>query len=622
MKRFGLAVAISAVISVGCVKEQPVQPLGRAGPAYLISDGAHGGNAFFFFLPPLVPDSSALFHAGTFSFHLSPVAEVCTLTGDPGSGSSVDCVMSGVNPVLVFGPATMALDVTNEQYQVNWDTQSPTPLDPSKFYRITVRGARAGTMLGFLDVDPVDQGMKNLKTGEVVSFQDGRTLPIKVRIENRAFCENVGTDCAAATVGTAGGTVLADRAGVQFPPGVLPGDRVVIIEQVLLTEGERCLLNKSDLLEYPPCYRFRTDPGPTPFNPPFAIATICPDLSVFPQDTRFRQLFQDDQEAGLRDANADFLPCTLSTKTALRDGWRGLLARLIDVVRPRPVFAATAVIDEGAGGVTPGFSRFVNAVRPRIEIVAGQAQTAVSGTQLPVNPTVRVTATHFDPRLFESPPPLAGVSVAFTPSGDGVVGSQPAMTGANGMAATTWKLATAAGGNTLSASAKARGSPVMFTATGVIPATLIDCGAGVGGDLIDRGFYVASFPGTRLDRATLYLSALTAGTYTFSLTARSGTYSGTVLGTAAATVTLTANDLANVATTFTFPSPAVTQGSTVTFAIAQTAGPTGAEVFYAVPPTGNPACPVVQTNGTTPPLDTFRRQGVNVKIEGGTPVTP
>src|SRR5712692_4489622 len=484
MKRFGLAVAISAVISVGCVKEQPVQPLGRAGPAYLISDGAHGGNAFFFFLPPLVPDSSALFHAGTFSFHLSPVAEVCTLTGDPGSGSSVDCVMSGVNPVLVFGPATMALDVTNEQYQVNWDTQSPTPLDPSKFYRITVRGARAGTMLGFLDVDPVDQGMKNLKTGEVVSFQDGRTLPIKVRIENRAFCENDGTDCAAATVGTAGGTVLADRAGVQFPPGVLPGDRVVIVEQVILKEGERCLANKVDLLEYPPCYRFRTDPGPTPFNPPFATASICPDLSVFPQDTRFRQLFQDDQENGLPDANADFLPCTLGTKNAFKGGWRGLLARLVDAVMPRPVFAATAVIDEGAGGVTPGFSRFVNAVRPRIAIVAGQNETGISGTQLLVNPTVRVTATHFHPGPSESPPSLAGVSVTFTSSGDGVVGSQPAITDANGRAATTWKLATAAGGNTLSASARAMGSPVTFTATGVIPATLIDCGTGVGGDQI------------------------------------------------------------------------------------------------------------------------------------------
>lgn len=31
---------------------------------------------------------------------------------------------------------------------------------------------------------------------------------------------------------------------------------------------------------------------------------------------------------------------------------------------------------------------------------------------------------------------------------------------------------------------------------------LIDCGAGTGGDLIERGFYVPSFPGTRLDRVT------------------------------------------------------------------------------------------------------------------------
>ncbi len=119
---------------------------------------------------------------------------------------------------------------------------------------------------------------------------------------------------------------------------------------------------------------------------------------------------------------------------------------------------------------------------------------------------------------------------------------------------------------------------------------------------------------------TLYLSALTAGTYTFSLTARGGTYGGSILATAAATVTLTSDGNANVATTFVFPSPGVTSGTTVTFAIVETGGPTGATVFYAVPPNGNPDCPVVETEGTTPPLDTFRRQGVNVKIEGATPV--
>src|SRR5438067_1371499 len=38
-----------------------------------------------------------------------------------------------------------------------------------------------------LDVDPVTGGIKNVRTGDVVQFQEGRTLPIKVRIEDGAF---------------------------------------------------------------------------------------------------------------------------------------------------------------------------------------------------------------------------------------------------------------------------------------------------------------------------------------------------------------------------------------------------------------------------------------------------
>jgi hypothetical protein len=95
-----------------------------------------------------------------------------------------------------------------------------------------------------------------------------------------------------------------------------------------------------------------------------------------------------------------------------------------------------------------------------------------------------------------------------------------------------------------------------------------------------------------------------------------------VLGTATASVALTADDQANVATTFTFPSTPVTQGSTVAFAIAQVSGPTDGVAFYSVPNLGDPSCPVVQTNGTEPPLSTFRRQGVHVTIEGAAPVIP
>src|SRR5437773_775559 len=152
-----------------------------------------------------------------------------------------------------------------------------------------------------------------------------------------------------------------------------------------------------------------------------------------------------------------------------------------------------------------------------------------------------------------------------------------------------------------------------------ITTTLVDCPGTPGGDQLDRGFYVPQFPGTRMDNVTLHFSANTAGTYTFSLTARTGTYDGAVLGTATATATLTADILANVATTFRFSPTAVTEGSTVTFAIGELSGPAGGVVFYSVP-VNDPACPVVQTNGTTPPLDSNRRQGVHVKIEGGAPI--
>src|SRR5437763_1771005 len=182
MQRLALVMTAIAVLTVGCKEQRILQPPASAGPAYMVSDGAHNGNAHFFFLPPLEPDPSALFHPGTFNGGLSPVVEVCPLSGDPSSGSPVDCMMSSGTPVLVFGPAPMALDATNERYTRNWDTKSPTLLDPTKFYRILVRGRSRGTALGCLDVDPLAGGLKNLRTGAVVGIQNGRTLPVRGRI--------------------------------------------------------------------------------------------------------------------------------------------------------------------------------------------------------------------------------------------------------------------------------------------------------------------------------------------------------------------------------------------------------------------------------------------------------
>ena len=65
MQRLALVMTAIAVLTVGCKEQRILQPPASQGPAYMISDGAHSGNHFFFFLPPLAPDPSALFHAGT-----------------------------------------------------------------------------------------------------------------------------------------------------------------------------------------------------------------------------------------------------------------------------------------------------------------------------------------------------------------------------------------------------------------------------------------------------------------------------------------------------------------------------------------------------------------------------
>ena len=181
-------VAVAVVVLAGC-RDNSLQPPPQLSAA--IQDGNHAGNPNFFFLPPLVPSpvGSQFYDAGKFNAHLAPVAEVCELAANPILVPTTDCKAGP----LVFGPATMALDLINEQYQLNWDTQA-SALILTSFYRITVRGSARGMALGFLDVDPVLGGVKNLTTGDVVQFQNGRTLPIKVRIEQGAFGSSNSND--------------------------------------------------------------------------------------------------------------------------------------------------------------------------------------------------------------------------------------------------------------------------------------------------------------------------------------------------------------------------------------------------------------------------------------------
>jgi hypothetical protein len=148
--------------------------------------------------------------------------------------------------------------------------------------------------------------------------------------------------------------------------------------------------------------------------------------------------------------------------------------------------------------------------------------------------------------------------------------------------------------------------------------TTVSCpfNGGITADQLFHGFYVTNYPGTNLDQVTLAYSPNTSGQYMITLTARSGTYDGPIIGTETATVLLT--DTVNTTpVTFAFGGMAVAQGSTITFSQTGSGPSTN---FY---DTGVGPCPgVTETTGTTPPLDTFRGDSVGLTITQAPPAPP
>ena len=495
MKRWQLAVVAIAAISA-CTEQQVTRPpVGR--PTALVLDGAHNGDPEFFFLPPLVPDPSTdpNFDPAKFDATLAPTVEVCRLTGDPRSGP-VFCV---ANAALVFGPVNAILDLTSQQYRVNWDTKSPTLLDPSQFYRIRVRGAAGKSVLGSLDVDPVDQGIKNLRSGDVVQFPDGRTLPIKFRIEQGERC-TFNADCVTQVVGAGGAIIITSEAGggvtggaVAIPPDALdPGEEITVTISRL--DRQPCL-PQIDIAQFEGCFQFTADPplsarthNPGRFNTDVVVA-ICVELplTITQAQEGLLQLHAFDAAQGVRalpNASAAFLPCEPNRfpfppgGLGARPGWRGILDRVAAFAVPQPAYAS--MVHLGVGGSSCCFSDIGWALPAKMAVLAGDDQLAALGDAVATPPALLVTDANNAP--------VAGATVHFRiPStGAGSVTPTQVVTGADGAARVdSWVLA--AGTNSLEAFATGIGPTptfpivsgplsegvVTFTAAGVPPGTIL-----------------------------------------------------------------------------------------------------------------------------------------------------
>ena len=214
-----------ALVLATC-QDQPTSP-----PLLAISDAAHGGpNAHFYFLPPLVPAPD---YGGNFDGMLSPVVDICLLDGT--SIATFD---------MTTGVGSETVRVVDEHYIVNWHTDE-FPLINEQMYRINV--SVDGTDLGYADVVIGANGReaKNLATEETFGLKDGRTLPIKFRIEDGAIVQPTqpSIDPAFGPVLTQftvtdpdGRMIIADRV-IITPDGDAPDEGFVVSEVSFSADG-------------------------------------------------------------------------------------------------------------------------------------------------------------------------------------------------------------------------------------------------------------------------------------------------------------------------------------------------------------------------------------------------
>lgn len=369
-----LAIAIGITTLTAACQHDAASPQFGA-PTFAVSDGAHDGNPDFFFLPPLFrnPSTSPDFEPAEFNPNLRPAIEICEL-GPLAADGSRACVGAAVKR---FDPSAVSVSLTDQHYQADWNTDE-TSLDATKFYRIRVLvGAQE---LGFADVDPVNTGkeLKSVETGEYIGLVDGRTLPIKFRIESAALCADSEAPCASGTINlSAGGGITLITPTEEFHLDIDAGT-TALFGNTPVTDVtfnlEQCDGIDVDIPTFGDCLRVTTYFDGTGgagaelvFSDP-ALVSFCvlgPDLSE--EQEALVTLHQ--QDGTLIRALPHAVPnCdrVSARPTGLRDlaarGWRwarGLAAKLLT---PAPLYARSrsALLNLGGGGETDRFGASCN----------------------------------------------------------------------------------------------------------------------------------------------------------------------------------------------------------------------------------------------------------------------
>jgi hypothetical protein len=474
-----LALSILAIAFACAGNDSPTAPgIVKSVPldtTAILSDGAHGGNPDFFFLPPLVPPPfrNANFELGKFNNTLKPSLriEICELSSEALNALPKTTTACAGPPIKTFAPGSVQLvNLPLRQngwwsffqlppdgfYYVLWDTRLQPGLVASKYYRIKVLLAGSTVPIGYADVDPMSslREWRFALTGDVVQLVNGTLLPIPFRVENGALCGGA-ISCTSETVGNTPKVVqLVGNdgiaiAGASFPKDWLPPgiDNVVVtISSVSTgpdnpdrTEGTRCHANL-DLQQFRSCFKFTTTPE-VPiqdvetgrrfmFPVTVAVCYILQD-SEDPRE-KFAELYAsgpNERPHALKDASdlgilgATDHNCATNTYGVRSSnplvqlasaGWSKLKGELNGVFGVKTAYA----VDVGLGGLLDGMSNVGPAVTAHIE------RSSVYGQKLGYgevrSSAVRLTGTRF--HNYDGTPPVEGIQgipVTFTVSTSG-----------------------------------------------------------------------------------------------------------------------------------------------------------------------------------------------------------
>jgi hypothetical protein len=135
------------------------------------------------------------------------------------------------------------------------------------------------------------------------------------------------------------------------------------------------------------------------------------------------------------------------------------------------------------------------------------------------------------------------------------------------------------------------------------------------GDDVSRGFYVTNYGATNLGEVELLYSASVDGFYRVVLEAHRGSFDGPLIGSPQIATPFVVST-SQTFTLFDFNGAPVTPGDTIAFTqtYQQISGGTTGSLTYNIGSPGQSCPDVFETNGTSPPLDSFRRHAVGLLI--------